>query len=209
MIENVRGFLDPTFQQYREGLKQKLRALDYYVDWRLFNAADFGVSQLRPRVVIVALRNDISSNFEWPHIRTVAPAPVGELLYDLISARGWRGASKWRLQANGIAPTIVGGSLKHGGPDLGPTRARHAWAQLGVDGKGLANEAPDVDFKGMPRLTIPMVGRIQGFPDHWVFTGKKTAAYRQVGNAFPPPVARAVAESIRTALSTRRVHRVA
>jgi DNA (cytosine-5)-methyltransferase 1 len=41
-----------------------------------------------------------------------------------------------------------------------------------------------------------MVARIQGFPDEWHFTGKKTAAYRQVGNAFPPPVAEAVGRSI-------------
>jgi DNA (cytosine-5)-methyltransferase 1 len=45
-----------------------------------------------------------------------------------------------------------------------------------------------------------MVARIQGFPDSWEFSGRKTAAYRQVGNAFPPPVARALGEAIRRAL---------
>jgi hypothetical protein len=45
-----------------------------------------------------------------------------------------------------------------------------------------------------------MAARIQGFPDTWEFSGKKTAAYRQVGNAFPPPVACAVATSIAAAL---------
>jgi DNA (cytosine-5)-methyltransferase 1 len=49
-----------------------------------------------------------------------------------------------------------------------------------------------------------MVARLQGFPDDWTFTGRKTAAYRQVGNAFPPPVAKAVAAEIRTALTTRK-----
>jgi DNA (cytosine-5)-methyltransferase 1 len=46
-----------------------------------------------------------------------------------------------------------------------------------------------------------MAARIQGFPDSWTFSGKKTAAYRQIGNAFPPPVAHAVATAIRSALS--------
>jgi DNA (cytosine-5)-methyltransferase 1 len=41
-----------------------------------------------------------------------------------------------------------------------------------------------------------MVARIQGFPDDWQFAGRKTAAYRQVGNAFPPPVAKAIGKAI-------------
>ena len=45
-----------------------------------------------------------------------------------------------------------------------------------------------------------MVARIQGFPDGWAFSGRKTAAYRQVGNAFPPPVAGALGRAIRAAL---------
>jgi DNA (cytosine-5)-methyltransferase 1 len=44
-----------------------------------------------------------------------------------------------------------------------------------------------------------MVSRLQGFPDRWSFSGRKTAAYRQVGNAFPPPVARALGVAIRRA----------
>ena len=126
-----------------------------------------------------------------------------------MAAGGWPGAAVWAARADDIAPTLVGGSKKHGGPDLGPTRARKAWATLGVDGKGVADAPPAPDFVGMPRLTVPMVARLQGFPDDWTFAGRKTAAYRQVGNAFPPPVARAVGERIRAALSARRVFQVA
>ena len=49
-----------------------------------------------------------------------------------MAANGWRAAAAWRDRANEIAPTIVGGSKNHGGPDLGPTRAKKAWATLGV-----------------------------------------------------------------------------
>jgi len=118
-----------------------------------------------------------------------------------MASRGWRGAKKWAERANDVAPTLVGGSKKHGGPDLGPTRARAAWASLGVDGKGLADEPPARDFVGMPRLTVRMAARIQGFPDEWKFSGRKTASYRQVGNAFPPPVAHAVATQIAQAIA--------
>jgi DNA (cytosine-5)-methyltransferase 1 len=95
----------------------------------------------------------------------------------------------------------VGGSKKHGGPDLGPTRAKKAWATLGVDGKGIADDVPMPHFVGMPRLTVRMAARIQGFPDEWKFSGKKTSAYRQIGNAFPPPVACAVGTQIKMALN--------
>jgi len=113
---------------------------------------------------------------------------------------GWAGATTWRTRANNIGPTLVGGSKKHGGPDLGPSRARAAWAALGVDGAGLADLPPEVDFDGLPRLTVRMAARIQGFPDEWQLAGRKTAAYRQVGNAFPPPVAHAVGMQIAKAI---------
>lgn len=203
MIENVRGFLDAVFKDYREGLKKQLKKLGYETDWRLLNASHFGVPQLRPRVIIVAVKSEYRDHFEWPEEEHHNPPTVGEVLHDLMASNGWRGAKAWRDRADEIAPTIVGGSKKHGGPDLGPTRAKRAWETLGVNGKTIAEEAPDRDFVGTPRLTVRMVARIQGFPDDWQFAGRKTAAYRQVGNAFPPPVAKAVAQNVRKAIESR------
>lgn len=208
MIENVRGFLGAVFHDYRERLKVQLKKLGYEVDWRLLNASDYGVPQLRPRVVIVAIQQVRADLFNWPEPNPHNPPTVGETLYDLMAARGWQGAEAWRKQADEIAPTIVGGSKKHGGPDLGPTRARAAWATLGIEGRTIAPEAPDPFQNGMPRLTVPMVARLQGFPDDWHFTGAKTNAYKQVGNAFPPPVAHAVAAQITAALLQRQLHAV-
>lgn len=202
MIENVRGILDAVFLDYREFIRGELAALGYTTDWKLLNASDYGVSQLRPRVVFVALKHQFAKAFEWPVPAIIKPRTVGDLLHDLIAANGWKGADLWRERANEIAPTIVGGSLKHGGPDLGPTRAKKAWQSLSVDGHGIANSAPERDFVGLPRLTVRMVARIQGFPDDWAFSGAKTPAYRQVGNAFPPPVAAAVARQIHKCLAS-------
>lgn len=203
MIENVRGFLSPVFEEYRLHLKAEFKKLGYVVDWRLLNASDFGVPQLRPRVVIVALKREYTEGFEWPEVLPHNPLTVGEVLREMMAANGWSGAARWANGANDIAPTIVGGSKKHGGPDLGPTRARKAWAALGVEGRTIAEQAPDADFCGMPRLTVAMVARLQGFPVDWQFYGRKTTAYRQVGNAFPPPVAFAVASKIKDAIALR------
>lgn len=201
MLENVRGLLDSVFDEYRAKLILDLKKLGYIAEWRLLNASDFGVPQLRPRVVFVALKKSAAGFFSWPSALIAPPPTVGTALFDLMAANDWRGAQAWRERACDIAPTLVGGSKKHGGPDLGPTRAKKAWASLGVDGMGIADAPPLVDFVGMPRLTVRMAARIQGFPDEWQISGKKTSAYRQIGNAFPPPVACAVGQQIIAALN--------
>jgi DNA (cytosine-5)-methyltransferase 1 len=198
IIENVRGILDAVFEDYRTYIAGQLS--NYWTDWKLLNASDYGVPQLRPRVNFVAIRKGFEYGFRWPIPTCKKPLTVGESLYPLMASNGWKGAKAWKKKASEIAPTLVGGSKKHGGPDLGPTRAKRAWATIGVDGMGIADDAPASNFVGMPRLTVRMAARIQGFPDNWQFAGGKTAAYRQVGNAFPPPVARAVAAEVRHCL---------
>ena len=200
MLENVRGFLDSGFEEYRDHIFTEIKKLGYVTHIKLLNASDYGVPQLRPRVVIVGIRKDQAGAFEYPQEHPRESPTVGETLCDLMSQNGWKGAKKWAEGADRIAPTLVGGSKKHGGPDLGPTRAKNAWAELGVDGKGIANEAPEQDFDGMPRLTSRMMARIQGFPDTWTFGSKKTIACRMIGHAFPPPVAQAVGIEIRRCL---------
>ena len=197
MIENVRGLLAPSFADYRQSITLELTELGYNVNWALLNALDFGISQNRQRVILTAFRDS------HPHGITaqsdpLKPTPsVGHLLYDLMAHRGWQAVGQWRLDADGYAPTVVGGSKKHGGPDLGPSRARQAWMKLGIDPRSIADVAPEPGFVGKPRLTLRMVARVQGFPDTWAFTGNKTAVYGQIGNALPPPIAAAVATAIR------------
>ncbi|MEZ2121362.1 DNA cytosine methyltransferase [Corynebacterium sp. CCM 9203] len=212
LLENVRGLGQPRFQQYRESILHKLEfELGYKVMWQMITSAHFGVAQLRPRFVLIGVRAEYWDYLSWPTPIHGNAVTVGEALYELMGANGWPGVDRWSVKANSIGPTLVGGSKKHGGPDLGPTRARQTWAKLGVRGTSIAEEAPGPDFPidESPRLTVQMGAVLQGFPENWRFIGGKTAAWRQVGNAFPPPVARALGESIRNALDKKHVDKQA
>ncbi|MEU9013035.1 DNA (cytosine-5-)-methyltransferase [Streptomyces sp. NPDC048479] len=219
MIENVRGLVEPErkFRYYRNHIKNRLRKAGYVIcGWRVLEARDYGVPQLRPRAILVAIHEDDYRGFEWPEpegeIVTVAEKLTPSMKRRLGGEDSPR-FKEWLRQAElgTVAPTLVGGSKKHGGADLGPTRAKKAWAALGVDGMGVANDEdkmtdPDRDLGNLekkrgPKLTVEQAALIQGFPEEWKFTGGgKTARYRQVGNAFPPPVAAAVGERIKEAL---------
>ncbi|WP_443677976.1 DNA cytosine methyltransferase [Nocardia goodfellowii] len=199
--------------------------------WGVLEASDFGVPQLRPRAILVAFRDDVLRDlkYEWPTATHEDPVSVVDSLQASMEQRFepyFKGAhakearaaykrwlerarsrdSELRAKSGGIAPTLVGGSKKHGGADLGPSRAKAAWKQLGISGMGVANdpetcalkktETRDLFGPDGPMLTVRQAAIIQGFPPEWDFSGGKTAQYRQVGNAFPPPVARAVGKSI-------------
>jgi DNA (cytosine-5)-methyltransferase 1 len=200
LIENVRGLMTDRFAYYRASIDGSLRAEGFEPYWMAFNAVHFGVPQSRFRAFLVALRRGETKKLDWPIAMTDTPMTVADAIGDLMGENGWRGLAEWRKQASAPAPTIVGGSKKHGGPDLGPTRARREWAELGVDGLGLADAPPSKDFVGRPRLTIPMVARLQSFPHDWKFAGSKTHAYRQVGNALPVGLAYGIAAAVRACL---------
>jgi DNA (cytosine-5)-methyltransferase 1 len=203
MIENVRGLLGRKFDVYRDEIVVELKELGYeFCGWELLDAADYGVPQSRPRAILVVMKPDAALHFRWPE-----PNPkkltIGKALKRHMNAAGWEGADEWAERADaagGIAPALVGGSKKHGGADLGPTRAKKAWARLGVNGLGVDDGPPQPGRTAPPKLTVEMAAVVQGFPKGWKFMGRKTAAYRQVGNAFPPPVAAAVGRGIAAAL---------
>ncbi|MFF8804879.1 DNA cytosine methyltransferase [Streptomyces omiyaensis] len=220
MIENVAGLVKPfdKFLDYRNWIKERLRKQGYVIcGWRLLEAADYGVPQLRPRAILVAIHEDHYKGFEWPkpvdEKVTVAAALADSMKRRFVEAGRPEDFDEWLKEAarGGVAPTLVGGSKKHGGADLGPTRAKKAWRALGVNGMGVANDEHEANLqrdlgnlkeKIWPMLTVEQAAIIQGFPpkSEWEFAGRKTARYRQVGNAFPPPVAEAVGRCIKEAL---------
>lgn len=203
IIENVPGLVDsPKFEDVREFIRKELEHLGYRFRWFVLNAADFGVPQDRKQGVLVALKERYFDAFE-PPVPTVAEhVQVGETLGPSMASRGWRGADAWAAQAISVAPTLVGGSDNRGGADLGPTGSKKAWERMRVNGGALANDVPGPDdaVSGMIKLTDGQTALLQAFPREWRFAGKKTARYRQIGHASPPPVGMALGRAVAAAL---------
>ncbi|WP_326827491.1 MULTISPECIES: DNA cytosine methyltransferase [unclassified Streptomyces] len=204
LIENVPGLVDaPEFEPLRTFIREELEHLGYRLRWFVLNAADFGVPQDRKQGVLVALKDRYFDLFRPPLPTVKEHVPVGKALRRSMAARGWSGADAWAAQALSVAPTLVGGSDNRGGADLGPTGTKKAWARMGVNGGALANEVPGPDLDDsldMIKLTDSQAALLQGFPREWQFAGRKTARYRQIGHASPPPVGAALGRAVAVAL---------
>lgn len=201
IVQGVRSIASSRFRADLEEFRHSLGERRYATDWRVVNASQYGVPQLRPRFMLVALRQDTFRRFDWPPPSAVVPS-LGSTLLPLMGEEGWVGASDWAKAATGLAPTIIGGSRRHGGADLGPTRSKQAWLGLGIDPRGVAISAPDAGTPKsvLPRLTNEMLAAIQGFPSDWAFSGSRTSVFRQVARSTPPPVAEAIGTAIALAL---------
>lgn len=220
MIENVRGLMDAKFDDYRSRIQASLEGMEpdddglpgyEVVGWKVYEAEKFGVPQLRPRSILIAFRKDVLKDLKYE-----APAPgakrvtVFDALEETMKERikpfegGPRAAQaqqvfdKWADGAKkDVAPTLVGGSKKHGGADLGPSRAKKAWGTLGVSGMGVANapvngvptgtEKRDLFGADGPMLTVRQAAIIQGFPTEWDFTGARRPSTGRSETRFRRP----------------------
>ncbi|MCP9209335.1 DNA cytosine methyltransferase [Streptomyces sp. NEAU-Y11] len=209
LIENVPGLAEsPDYEPIRDFIRKELDHLGYRFRWFVLNAADFGVPQERKQGVLVAFKKRHFDAFRPPEPTVREHLSVGRALRRSMAMGGWRDADRWAAQAISVAPTLVGGSDRRGGADLGPTGTKKAWARMGVDGGTVADKVPGPEFAwapeagryGMVRITTEQAALLQGFPSDWGFAGKKTARYRQIGHASPPPVGKALGLAIRAAL---------
>lgn len=194
LAENVKGLLT-----WEKGLAIKTIIKDfskigYNVEYKLLNAADYGVPQIRERVIIVGVRNDIKVAINWAkpthssNNKNLKPwvtikEAIGDLEnYEIHQSLPNYGYSRAKLFA-GKQGNIITKSDKPA-----PTmRAEHHG---------------NIEFHyNLPRrLSAREVARIQSFPDNFVFVKSISDAYRQIGNAVAPVFAWHMAQMIKTIL---------
>ena len=208
----------------------QLRERYAWADWRVLDAADFGVPQRRRRVIIAAGPHPI----EWPE-----PTHSGEAL----AKAKWVTGEYWQSQPPIGAPSAqeqrwlasrsqlglfsteparfglkpwatvrqalgLGGTLEASrNTSANPAQERPITTDepiFAVGGKGNQFLTAHVLGGGRRRLTVQECAVLQDFPSDHLWHGTKTAQYRQVGNAVPPRLAEAVARAVLVAEASSR-----
>ena len=184
LAENVKGLV--SWQQGL-GIRTMIKdfeALGYNVEYKILNAADYGVPQNRERVIIIGKRKDLDGEIVWPEPTTSnKKVTLKQAIGDLEDDRKHfclpnAGYSKAKL-----FPGTQGNSVTSADKP-GPTmRAEHHG---------------NIEFHyALPRrLSAREAARIQSFPDDFVFLQSTSDAYRQIGNAVPPVLAWHLAGSL-------------
>jgi DNA (cytosine-5)-methyltransferase 1 len=188
VAENVKGLLTMNNGEAIKTIIKDFESLGYHVTYSLYLAADYGVPQMRERVVIVGTRKDKLPAFEHP--KTIRKKEnwitLEKAIGDLekveegrLHNHFWSMAKKNKGQGNN--------KVKKDAP--GPTmRAEH-------------HGNIEYHWNGKRRLSAREAARIQSFPDDMIFYPSTSSAYKQIGNAVPPVLAWKVATSIENFLN--------
>lgn len=171
------------------------------------NSVEFGVPQFRQRVLLIGFKElEDANNFSWPK-----PTHGKNALDGL---KPYRTASQALQNVEGVPNHILRkhcervrdrySLVEQGGRDRKDHTDRiHSARPSGtvLVGSGAGGGRPFIHPTEHRHITVREAARLQSFPDWWVFSGGPTAAYRQVGNAVPPLMAKAVAKEIAKVLS--------
>lgn len=213
MFENVEGLLHGKHSDHIADILRGFRKAGYQTEIHRIQAGDFGIAQVRQRVLIIGLRHDIADAFRMPPKFPSRRLNVGDALVDLMAANGWEDAHEWARQRrdqpvfdrNGEvvaygaqASTVVTGSGKRRRNEQAVQKA------MGYDTTGSPEKAPTAEEASkpgfQPSLTLRMKAKLQDFDDDWHFVGGKVSTARQIGNAVPPRLAQAVGMSLYSAI---------
>jgi DNA (cytosine-5)-methyltransferase 1 len=212
LIENVKGILSIKKGEIKDLIMKELENLGYNVDCRVLNSADYGVPQTRERVIFIGNKFGLKNIFPKGTHNPQNYVGVGTVLKDIKGSnhepRFLTGDTLKRVKL--IKPGENWTSLPK---DL-QTKSRHsgAFGRLDPDkpSRTLLTRAdtPTVGYVTHPTehrtLTVRESARIQGFPDDFEFKGSKSSQYKQVGNAVPVGLSRALASEIKSLLM--RIH---
>lgn len=214
LIENVKGILDDKFKDVFDDFLVRLNAAGYDVKWELLDAVNYRVPQNRERVFIIGFRKDLHICYSFPLPTSIEPIPLIRAIGD-IKEEPVRYNDKACLITNATRPNhdVLTSNF---GPFYYRGNRRRGWSQPSftihatADNVPLHPSSPKMMFYGHEnwnfqqdkigdyrRLSVRECARIQTFPDSFIFDCDDIkAAYKMIGNAVPPRLARELAKSI-------------
>jgi DNA (cytosine-5)-methyltransferase 1 len=233
VIENVGGLLSRHGREFHRYVEHTSASEGYRCFVEKLNAADFGIPQVRRRVLIIGERLDEGrSYFSFPlpthtpetyttvrlAIGSLPPPPTDGSPHPQI----WNHFREARLSPTNlmrIKHIPEGGGREHLPSELAlpchtnNKKHRHldVYGRLAWDKPAVTLTARFDSFTrgrfGHPTehrtITLREGARLQSFPDEFRFFGNREEIARQVGNAVPPVLARAIATSLLDAISRR------
>lgn len=205
VAENVPGLLDRKFSRYVHDVILKPLAASYEVAKFSMLASDFGVPQLRRRVIFVGFRSRSAAR------KFAAPMPTHRSSDDLFECANDTGGARSSLGLPDIgfdccAPTLRSGFTgpRNSTSILNSRASQAIWAKLQIWPNGVQRSreaaARFPPENGHFRLSVQDCALLQGFPEDWRFAGAAYQIIGQIGNSVCPPVAFAAAKSVAMAL---------
>ena len=193
LAENVKGLTNMEHGEVFKLVLEDFSSLGYRVKWKILNAADYGVPQIRQRVIITGVRSDIDFEYNYPQ-------PTHD-------KDGKHGLLKW---------VSAGEDLKEiPDPDQPNPLKNHEYSKYKLQFSNYIGHrridpdkpAPTVTARGddkggvviLPhpngerRMSCRELATIQSFPLDFEFCGNRSSIYRQIGNAVPPKMVFAIA----------------
>ncbi len=213
LAENVRGLVSHDKGRTLQVILSVLEALGYQLQYKVLNAAYYGVGQKRERIVIVGIRNDLPIQFAFPEpdekmttLRQAlkdCPVSQGEAysekkrrVLELVPPGGC-----WVDLPEDIAKSYMGKSYYSGGGRRGMAR-RISWDEpcLTLTCSPSQKQTERCHPEETRPFTIREYARIQSFPDDWKFCGGMGDQYKQIGNAVPVELARRIGVQLKDAI---------
>jgi DNA (cytosine-5)-methyltransferase 1 len=211
LAENVKGLISHDKGNTLEIILNTFKEVGYQVQYKVLNAWDYDTPQKRERIFIVGIRNDLASKIYYEFPKTTGLRPVlSDVLYNVPPSPGILYSESKKKVMDLVPP---GGCWVDLPEDIAKEYMKTTY-YMGGGRRGIARrlsmDEPSLTLTTSPAmkqterchpfetrpLNIREYARIQTFPDNWVFCGKITSQYRQIGNAVPVNLAKHVGISI-------------
>lgn len=195
LLENVQGLLTIQNGETFKVIIKSLQEAGYQVFSDVLDAQNFGLPQVRKRVVIVGFRNDLGiTSFNFPKGNENAKTPVGSILEDNVEGYSISEhlQESYLFKKDDGKPQLVDKNSTIQVKTL--VASYHKIQRL----TGTFVKGGETGVRLFSQLECK---RLMGFPDDFIIPVSRTQMYRQFGNSVAVPMMKAVADEMKLVLN--------